>query len=180
MFLTPLRAVLLLGLAAASGCASSATPTPRPQTVYIPGSGALTLSTHDGAVTTIIGAPIDAVWRLLPTAFDSVGVPLTLIDPRRHTIGNEGFKVRQKLGTTRLSSYFECGTTQVGPNADSYELYVTVMTSLEPEGTTRTKLTTTVTGAAKPMQFAQDYSRCSSKSALETRIADVVAAAVKR
>jgi hypothetical protein len=97
-------------------------------------------------------------------------------------MANEGFKVRQKLRNERLSNYFECGTTQVGPNADSYELFVTVRSYLEPlkEDSTRTRMTVAVTAAAKPLQFAQDYSRCTSKTALERRMLDVIANAVSK
>ena len=119
---------------------------------------------------------------MLPTAFDSAGVALTLIDPKKHLMSNEGFKVRQKLKNERLSSYFECGTTQVGPNADSYELYITVNSFLEPlkGDTTRTRMTVAVTAAAKPLQFSQDYSRCTSKTILERKMLDVVADALKK
>ena len=91
-------------------------------------------------------------------------------------------KSRQKLGKERLSTFFECGTTQVGPNADSYELYVTVHTYLEPlkGDSSRTRMTVAVSGAAKPLQFSQDYSRCTSKTMLERRILDVISSALKR
>ena len=166
-------------LAVLTGCASPSpsTPVSRPETVYA-GTTALKINPDNGATTKTLDAPLDRVWLRLPTAYDSVGIPLTLMDPRRHVMGNEGFKVRQTLAKRRLSGYFECGSTQVGPNADSYEVYLTILTTLEADGAQRTKMTTTVTAQAKPMQFAQDYSRCSSKSTLETRISDIVTAAV--
>lgn len=178
----PARSYLrTLGLVFVISCASTPVPTQRTETVYgVPGAGALTINPDNAAATSRISAPVDAVWRILPAAFDSVGIPLSLIDPARRQVGSEGFKIRQKLGDARLSRYFECGTTQVGPNADSYELFITVLAQLEPEGTGQTKLTILATAAAKPMQFAQDYSRCSSKSALEKRMSDIVAASVRR
>jgi hypothetical protein len=107
---------------------------------------------------------------------------MSLVDPKKHVMANEGFKVRQKLGKERLSEFFECGTTQVGPNADSYELYVTVFTYLEPikGDSSRTRMTVAITGAGKPLQFAQDYSRCTSKTMLERRMLDVVAKSLKK
>jgi hypothetical protein len=176
----PSVAMLAIVCACAPSSSVSTTPTQRTETIYTGGSGKLTVNPDNGAATRVIEAPLEKVWQLLPSAYDSVAVPLTLIDPKRHVIGNEGFKLRQTLGKKRLSTFFECGTTQVGPNADSYEVYLTVLTNLEADGPTRTKLTTSITAAAKPMQFAQDYSRCSSKSALETRIADIMAAAATK
>jgi hypothetical protein len=168
---------------AGAACASAAGPTQRTETVYIPGAtGAMSVTGENGSVSVTLAAPLQSVWRLVPMAFDSAGVPLSLIDPKTHAIGNEGFKVRQKLGKERLSTYFECGTTQVGPNADSYELFITVMSHLQPVkgDTTKTRMTVQVTGAAKPLQFAQDYSRCTSKTMLERRMLDVVSGALKR
>ena len=175
----PIRALALL--AAAGACASSSStagPPSRTQTVYA-GNTMLTINPDNGAATRVIEAPLEKLWRILPTAYDSVAIPLSLIDPKKHQIGNEGFKVRQTLGKKRLSTFFECGSTQGGPNADSYEIYLTVLTNLEADGPSRTKVTTTINAAAKPMQFAQDYSRCSSKSVIETRISEILAAAAK-
>jgi hypothetical protein len=142
----------------------------------------LSVNGENGTTSAIIGAPLQAVWRLLPVAFDSGAVPLSLVDPKKHVMANEGFKIRQKLGKDRLSTFFECGTTQVGPNADSYELYITVSSNLEPVkgDTTRTRMTVAVSAAAKPLQFSQDYSRCTSKTMLERKMLDAVAAAAKK
>ena len=163
-------------------CAGAVTPTPRVETTYIPGASVMSVSGENGTISATIGAPLQSVWRVLPLAFDSTGLQLSLIDPKKHVMANEGFKIRQKLGKERLSEFFECGTTQVGPNADSYELYVTVHAYLEPikGDSLRTRMTVAVTGAGKPMQFSQDYSRCTSKTMLERKMLDVVATALKK
>ena len=176
------RTAALAMTISALACSAAVTPTQRTESTYIPGAGVMSVSGENGTVTVVIGAPLQSVWRLLPTAFDSMGVALTLVEPKTHLMANEGFKVRQKLRNERLSNYFECGTTQVGPNADSYELFVTVRSYLEPlkEDSTRTRMTVAVTAAAKPLQFAQDYSRCTCKTALERRMLDVIANAVSK
>lgn len=173
---------------ALAACSAAVTPTSRTESTYVPGGGAggttamLSVNGENGTSSAIIGAPLQAVWRVLPIGFDSGGVQLSLVDPKKHVMANEGFKIRQKLGKERLSTLFECGTTQVGPNADSYELYITVHSFLEPVkgDTTRTRMTVAVTAAAKPLQFSQDYSRCTSKTMLERKMLDAVASAVKK
>jgi hypothetical protein len=178
----PARALSFAIFAGLGACSAAVTPTQRPESTYIPGAGVMSVSGESGTIAVTIGAPLQTVWRALPLAFDSTGVQLTLIDPKKHLMANEGFKIRQKLGKERLSTFFECGTTQVGPNADSYELYVTVHTYLEPlkGDSTRTRMTVAVTGAAKPLQFSQDYSRCTTKTMLERKMVDVVATLVKK
>ena len=175
--------LIRLSLAATlAGCAGagSATPAQRDVVAYIPGGGTFTISSGNAAVSANVLAPLEQVWRRLPTAYDSIGLQLSVIDPKRHSMGNEGIKLRARLGKERLSTYLECGTTQIGPNADSYEVYLTVLTQLDSVAPTMTRMTTSVTAAAKPMQFAQDYSRCTSKTALEKKLLDVVAASVAR
>ncbi len=178
----PGHAFLMLCSAGVVACSAAVTPTHRPESTYIPGAGVMSVSGENGTIAVTIGAPLQTVWRALPLAFDSTGVSLTLIDPKKHLMANEGFKIRQKLGRERLSAYFECGTTQVGPNADSYELYLTVHSYLEPlkGDSTRTRMTVAITGAAKPLQFSQDYSRCTSKTTLERKMLDVVAGLVQK
>jgi hypothetical protein len=179
-FLAPGHIAAVVATASALACSAAVTPTQRVESTYIPGASVMSVSGENGTISVVIGAPLQTVWRLLPTAFDSVGVSLTLVEPKTHLMANEGFKVRQKLRNERLSNYFECGTTQVGPNADSYEVFMTVRSYLEPLKTdsTRTRMTVAVTGAAKPLQFSQDYSRCTSKTTLERRMLDVMANAV--
>ena len=177
------RSLVCLLAAGVVGCSSAVTPTQRIESTYIPGaSGAFNVSGENGSVSATIGAPMQAVWRMLPIAFDSARVPLSLIDPKTHVMGNEGFKIRQKLGNERLSTFFECGTTQIGPNADSYEVYMTVLANLEPVrgDSARTRVTVTVTGAARPLQFSQAYSRCTSKTALERRLLDALSTIVAK
>jgi len=183
------RSLVHLGRVAAAGaavsliaCSGAVTPTQRTESTYIPGAGVMSVTGENGTVAVTMGAPLQAVWRVLPTAFDSVGIALTLIDPKKHLMANEGFKVRLKLRNERLSTYFECGTTQVGPNADSYELFMRVDSFLEPlkGDSTRTRMTVSVTAQAKPLQFSQDYSRCTSKTMLERRMLDVVANALRK
>ena len=91
----------------AIACSAAVTPTQRVESTYIPGASVMSVSGENGTISVVIGAPLQSVWRLLPTAFDSVGVSLTLVEPKTHLMANEGFKVRQKLRNERLSNYFE-------------------------------------------------------------------------
>ena len=103
--------------------------------------------------------------------------PFTTVDTARHTMSNDGFKLRRQLGSTPLSRYIDCGTTQIGENADSYEVFITVVAQLEEdERTGLTAMHTTFEAMARPIAFSREYSRCSSKGVLEKRLADAVTA----
>ncbi len=174
-----LPAVALLATAACASGSSVGASRPVSTSIGMTGSSdRLTISPSTGPNVNTLAHAADAVWRVLPAAFDSVSVPATRVDARTKTIGNDGFKVRQRLGRTPLSRFMDCGQTQIGPNADSYEVFITLVVQAMPEGT-GTKLVTNFEASARPIAFSQGYSRCTSRGALEARLLEAVLAQLK-
>jgi hypothetical protein len=174
-----MRFALILSFTALSACASSSTIGTGRSTETVRGSVAgagMSIVPSSSENVTKLASPLEQVWRVLPAVYESLGIPLTTIDQKSHTIGNEGFKTRKQLGTVALSKYIECGTTQIGPNADSYEVHISILTQLEPAADGTTKLTTTFEAASRPLAFAQEYARCSSKGVLEPKLVAAVTA----
>lgn len=164
------------------GCASSqATPTAEPmpvETVRVTtmGAGSMGIRTtpfQDSFTATAL-FPIAQVWAALPAAYDSVGLKLSTLQPATYTIGNEGMNIRRVLAKTPLSRYIDCGKTQIDHNADTYEVNLAMLTRLAIDASGGTKITTTLTAAAKPVAFSGDYVRCTSWEKLETRLHDVL------
>ena len=89
------RSVATTSVLALAACSSATTATQRTESTYIPGAGLLSVTSENGTIAVVMGAPLQQVWRILPTAFDSAGITLTLIDPKKHLMANEGFKIRQ-------------------------------------------------------------------------------------
>lgn len=113
---------------------------------------------------------VDQVWRALPVVFDSLGIPVQTIDPVRHTIGATGFLARHRLKNVPLSRYIDCGSAQMGPAADDYDVRITLLAEVHPAEGGAATVTTTLEALAKPANYAQDYSRCSSKGSLEDKL----------
>jgi len=186
-----MRRMLLLGLLASAACAGSGpTPdsSPAEQHVTVPsasdrgggGGAALNVVPTSGLSTHQLAYPVDAVWKMLPAVFDSLNVPVGLLDPTTHIIGNRGFKLRGKLGKVPLGRYIDCGTTQIGPNAESYDITLTLTTALRPQAGGGTTMTVDMEASAKPLAFAQEPFRCSTKGALERRVVDLTNALLSR
>ena len=131
-------------------------------------------------VNMTIASPMNTVWRAMPGVYQSLKIPLTTVDQATHTIGNEGLKALKRLGDVALSKYIDCGNSQIGPNADSYDVHISIVSQLtaNPNGTT--KLTTNLVASARPLTYAQEYSRCSSKGVLEAKIVDELNAALAK
>jgi hypothetical protein len=178
-----MRGIALFSLAILGACASgtsTTSTTTQPQTTRVTGSGglassAITTTAGDVASVTKVAFPLDLVWRALPAAYDSLKIPLTVLDPKMHHLGNEGMKIRQRLGTVMLSKYIDCGQAQIGPSADSYDVYLNVTTTLTPSSGAETQISTIVESAARPLNFGQDYARCTSKGTIENAISSIVA-----
>jgi hypothetical protein len=183
------QVTLALALVLTSACASSSTTpgaaAPMTQTVRVAsGSGNDRLNFSGGGAgptTHTLNASADRVWRVLPAMFDSIGVPVSTIDQAQKVIGNEGYKVRARLKNVNLSRYVDCGQTQIGPNADSYEVWLVLLVQVRPVAgsTTTSSLTTTFQASARPVTFSQGYSNCTTNATLEKRILDVVNAQLK-
>ena len=176
-----MRAVLLLSFATLTACASSTPGPARPETESVRIGGAernnMRLTSITQTNVTPINFPIGKAWHAMPAAFDALSIPITTVDTARHTMSNDGFKLRRQLGSTPLSRYIECGTTQIGENADSYEIFITVVARLEEDKDSGlTAMHTTFEAMARPIAFSREYSRCSSKGVLEKRLADAVKA----
>src|SRR5262249_10496561 len=72
-----------------------------------------------------------------------------------------------------LAKYIDCGTTQIGPNAESYDITLTLTTVLTAAENGATAMSINVEASAKPMAFSQEPFRCSTKGVLEKRVQDL-------
>lgn len=177
LFVLPLAVSTLTGCATGSGSAVPAgAARPAQQTTGIMGAGLLAVSNGTAPDEATLPFSADAVWKVLPAVFDSVGIPLTTLDQTRKTIGNEGMKIRQRLGKTALSRYIDCGNTQIGPNADSYDVFLSVLTTVTPKGANAAAITTVVDAKARPATYNQAYADCATRGGIELRITELVKA----
>jgi hypothetical protein len=175
-----LTVLVLVGLSAcASSGASSPASSPTTETVRITGAGntSLTLTSNAGAQVTKIEAPPEKVWLALAGAYAKVGIPITEVDTVHQRIANSGLKLRRQLNGTSLSRFIECGSTQIGDNADSYDVFLTVSSTVKADPVSgMATLETMFESQAKPVSFSREYARCSTKGLLEQRIVEAVKA----
>lgn len=178
-----MRLARLIPLAALAACSSSsniAQTAPAPETVRVVGGGAGNIAigmapTAAEAHSTTLSASVADVWRVLPAVYEALGIPLSVVDSQTHVIGTSGFNLRRRLGSIPLVRLIDCGTTQGGPSAETYDIHLSVVTQVRA-GDAGTVIGTTVEPMGKPAAFSGEYIRCSSTGVLETRLADAVRA----
>jgi hypothetical protein len=174
--------LLSLVLAACASAPAGTSTRPASETVRVMTGGVSTSLTMSGSdavsVRKVAGTP-DQVWRLLPGVLDSLGIPVNVLDAAKHTIGNSGFNTRRQLKSVPLSRYIDCGNSSgIGPNADSYQVNLQFVVEVLPSDA-GSSVRTTLQAIAKPVNFSQDYSACSSKTVLESRVVEILSARIK-
>jgi hypothetical protein len=174
-------AAVTFATACASGGASSTAAGTGTVSQSLPGTqaGSMVVTTSNTADVVAVPFSPDAVFRILPSVYDSVAVSVNTIDPAKRVIGNNGFKVRTRLGKKYLSQLMDCGNSQIGPNADTYDVFLSVLTTVMADGTTGARIATVLDAQARPATYNQPYSRCTTKGALELRISELVTARLK-
>ena len=173
-----MRRIILMFAATLAGCATghSGTVQPSSESVRIVGSSNsnLRMAPSEGAKETVISASMDRVWKVLPAIYDSLGIQIDNLDEARRVIGHSGMKLHRQLGNILLTKIIDCGSTQGFPSADAYEIQFSVFTHVTAGENATSKVATTVTAVGRPMAFAGEYVKCSTKGTLETTIAEAV------
>jgi hypothetical protein len=117
----------------------------------------------------VLAATRDAIWAKLPDAYESLGVPLSFKDDAQFRLGNGLIKARRQLNGVQMRSIVDCGSDLIGEKAESYDIKLSVETSLEAVGQT-TELTTVVSGLGRSPSVGTSDVSCGTKGEIERRI----------
>lgn len=176
-----MRGIAALSMIIVAACATANPGSAIPGTTDVPiGTGAMRVRSTDGPMVNAVAFPLDRVWRVLPAVYDSLGIPLSDVDPKQHMVGNSGLKVTKRLGRVALSKYIDCGKTQNFPSADTYDVHLAIFTQVESDKSGATTVATKVDASARPMAFSGPYTKCLSTELLENSILGAIRAKLNR
>lgn len=135
------------------------------------GMAGVTMLVGSVGQTAIVGASRDAVWAKLPGAYQSLGMPLSVKDDTGFRLGNDQIKTRRQLNGVQLRSIVDCGSDLNGEKAESYDIKLTIETTVALGPTPgASEVTTTLTALGRSPNFGNQDVNCSSKGELEKRI----------
>ena len=177
-----MRGIALVCLVtAAVGCASaggSSSPATTPETVRINNGVNNTMTTSfmnaPSSNGGVVAYPAERVWSVMRAVYDSLSIPVANQNASVKTLGNADLRLKRRLGDVALSKYINCGSTQGFPSADTYEVFLSVMTQLSPTASGGTQIATTIQGQARPITISGEPVRCTSLTTLESRIVALV------
>ncbi len=127
----------------------------------------------------LINAPVEKAWVALQEVYATLNIPVTDLNQQARTIGNNAYRVRRRIGDVPTMRALDCGGDSGMPNAETYQLLLTVKSRIIPNDAGGSVVQTTLEGTGKNATTAASSDvRCSSMGALEKRIADLVKAKV--
>lgn len=172
-----LAPILVLALAACATTPPEESGGSAPRTVRIvDGSGNVTqLSTRSDmlANATLVEVEVARAWRALVGAYRELGIPVSEINSDERMLG-ANVRTRGRLGNARLSAYLDCGRTQGGPSADTYDVHMVVETRVLEGELNTSRVATLIEATARPSGFATGPVRCSTTGTLERRIVEQI------
>ncbi len=166
--------VSTLGACASSGPGAASRPSPQRSMVEGGGFGGIELFTEPGVGERTIDAASADVWEILPSVFEQLQIPITLSDPGKKELGNQGYRARRIEGA-RMSKYFRCGTGMLGALADEYNITLSIVTRLTDAPGGGTRILTVVDAIGRPRATSGNPLRCESSGVLELRMAQLIA-----
>jgi hypothetical protein len=179
--------VLLVAAVAVAGCASGSsggsqptpnvTMTPVTQRIVMPAGSTLNINTVDvnaGYSQIIIGA-MDAAWTALNVAYSDLKIPVTTLVDAQHLVGNDSYKVRRRVGTIPMQQILDCGNSHGIPNAETYDILMSISSFLTPNPKGGLNLITRIDATGRSPNFARENAvACHSSGTLEKDIAERV------
>ncbi len=158
---------LMVALSLAMGCGG----TPMDQQIPIIRDRNYSQKIDTLGVERIVRAPADQVWKALPAVMSDLGLEVNFLEPETKRMGACYQKVRVRLGKETLSTYVDCGDSRGLPNADRYEVAMTVLATVAPTSATTSKVFVFVLGVGLDASgTASNRLWCFSRGALEERI----------
>jgi hypothetical protein len=121
---------------------------------------------------TIVPAPLDTAYAAITTAYRSLGLDIKTSDPSQHVLGNKHIVVMRTWLGSRLSTFFNCGNDPAigSPRADSYQLIISVISTLSVKDAADTRVTTLVSAQANDLATSASAVYCPSTGKLERSI----------
>lgn len=121
----------------------------------------------------------DSIFVALEKAFAELKIPIEARDPQTGLLRNLNAEVSRRIGGQAMSRYLDCGRGFSGNNADFYRITLAISAWVEPAGGAPERLLVAIAASGRdPAGSRSAYSPCTSRGALEKRIAERVQALV--
>lgn len=121
--------------------------------------------------------PAARTYAAVLATFEELKLPAEVRDSANGRVETGVFHRRGDIGGKQISTYLSCGDGITGPYADSYRVYMIVMTTVEPRGPDRSAIRSVLLGGAVNVsEGARQPMACESTGRWEIRLHKTVLA----
>jgi len=180
VFAAVAASLVVAACGASSSGTSSAVPlttvTPVTQRIVSPGStlNINTVNVNSGYTQLIVGS-MDAAWTAVNVVYNDLKIPITTLVDAQRIIGNDQFKVRRRVGSIPMQQILDCGNSQGIPNAETYDIMMTINSTMVPNPKGGVNLVTRIDATGRSPNFSRENPVvCHSSGTLEKHIAELV------
>jgi hypothetical protein len=129
------------------------------------------MATRPHTHSSVVLVPVEQAWSALPGVYQGLGLPGSgIVDEAQRRFGAGPATLSRRLNDERLSRFLDCGYTVSIPNADAYAVTLTMVTQLNAEGPSATRVQTVLEATARPRDTAGNQVTCTSNGHLERLI----------
>lgn len=168
-----MRAPSAFVVAVLTACASSPADTPAPRERMVVLDEETRLRNESVVRADTVHAPVQATMAALVETYLTMEIPITDVDEAANRLETHDVRVR-RIDGARMSRWLDCGTGISGQRADSYQVTVTLLSSVLPAGPSASRVVTDLDGNARPRDTSGSAVYCSSRGTLEARIVEEV------
>jgi hypothetical protein len=122
---------------------------------------------------TVIVGDRGRIWGVLPSVFASLDIDPEMIDPTTLAIGTQRQRTSRVDGNL-LSVFLDCGGGVAAPNANSYDVSLSLFVQLVARGSGSTLVRTVVDATAQSRYNQSDQIQCASFGTLERRVIGLI------
>ncbi|MCA0374209.1 MAG: hypothetical protein LCH84_00985 [Gemmatimonadetes bacterium] len=124
----------------------------------------------------LAGTPAE-VLAAVRVVYASLEVPITVDDARTMQVGNGDFFRTRTFAGKPMNALLQCGSSMTGPAAASYRIYMSLLTSVVPDGDGHVKAAVLFTATARNIAESASAFRvaCGSTGVLESLMLNRVA-----
>lgn len=158
-------------LLAAAACASASGPPPEKhdRVIAVTESNVIRSTELSTPQNIHVKARPDSVFALLRKIYPEVGVEVKLFDPSKGEIGNRNFSKYYNLKGVALHNFVGCGTTAMGPAADTYRVTFSVVSYVFADAT-GSNVSTRLEAKADDTGLSKGMISCLTTGMLEERV----------
>jgi hypothetical protein len=125
-----------------------------------------------------VAAAPATVWLAAKKVYADLEIPLSVDNPAAHQLGNQNFYKSRQFGGQPMTQFVDCGSGMTGANAASYRIYMSLLTTVTPDGKGGTTVNTTFVPAGQDvMGGSSDRIPCGSTGRLEGLLLNRIKAA---